>query len=118
MEGKRRVGSSSSSSFTSQLFGPKKPNSSSANFNSIFSPPSKGTSRNILSSNHGSLDQCKESAACNLSSSLYYGGQDVYSRTTHNQTYPTINKDQVRDDDDAKSLDACRGNWWQGSLYY
>ncbi|KAL9294100.1 hypothetical protein AtEden1_Chr3g0201821 [Arabidopsis thaliana] len=87
MEGKGRVGSSSSSSFTAQLFGPKEP-SSSANFNSIF-PPSKGTARNILSSKHGSLEQRKEAGTCNLSSSLYYGGQDVYSHPTHNHTYPT-----------------------------
>ncbi|VVB04587.1 unnamed protein product [Arabis nemorensis] len=40
MEGKGRVGSSSSSCLTSQLFGPKEP-SSSSNFNSIFPPPSK-----------------------------------------------------------------------------
>lgn len=27
---------------------------------------------------------------CHLSSSLYYGGQDVYSRSTTNQTYPAV----------------------------
>ncbi|KAG7564727.1 hypothetical protein ISN44_As10g014810 [Arabidopsis suecica] len=116
MDGKGRVGSALSSSFTAQLFGPKEP-SSPANFNSIFPPPSKGTSRNILSSKHGFLEQRKESATCNLSSSLYYGGQDVYSQSTHNHTYNTINKDQNRDNNDASS-DASRGNWWQGSLYY
>ncbi|XP_024013770.1 uncharacterized protein LOC18021123 [Eutrema salsugineum] len=112
--------SSSSSSFTTQLFGPKEP-SSSSNFNSIFPPPSKGTARNILSSKHGSLDERKESATCNLSSSLYYGGQDVYSGSTSNHTYPTVNKAQPRGNDDASgnnSQDASRGNWWQGSLYY
>ncbi|CAL9247374.1 unnamed protein product [Arabidopsis halleri] len=135
MEGKGRVGSSSSSSYTAKIFGPKEP-SSSANFNSIFPPPSKsiqGTSRNILSSKHGSLDQRKESATCNLSSSLYYGGQDVYSQSTHNHTHTTvketksltlqnvvsnqINKDQNRDNNDANSSDASRGNWWQGIIY-
>ncbi|EOA25344.1 hypothetical protein CARUB_v10018666mg [Capsella rubella] len=89
MEGKGRVGSSpSSSSFTAQLFGPKE-STSSANFNSIFPPPSKGTSRNILSSKHGSLEKSKNTSTCNLSSSLYYGGQDVYSQSTQNHTYPT-----------------------------
>ncbi|WZY98867.1 hypothetical protein YC2023_071196 [Brassica napus] len=59
MEGKGKVGSSSSSSFTNQLFGPKEP-SSSSNFSSIFPPPSKGTTGNmILSSKHGSLGQWK-----------------------------------------------------------
>ncbi|XP_023638667.1 uncharacterized protein LOC17885986 isoform X2 [Capsella rubella] len=118
MEGKGRVGSSpSSSSFTAQLFGPKE-STSSANFNSIFPPPSKGTSRNILSSKHGSLEKSKNTSTCNLSSSLYYGGQDVYSQSTQNHTYPTINKDQDRDNTDTNSSDASRGNWWQGSLYY
>ncbi|KFK34008.1 hypothetical protein AALP_AA5G090200 [Arabis alpina] len=123
MEGKGRVGSSSSSSsssFTAQLFGTKEPSSSSS-FNSIFPPPSKGTGRNILSSKYGFQDQRKETATCNLSSSLYYGGQDVYSRSTNNQTYPNVNKAQSKEDDDASgnnSLDASRGNWWQGSLYY
>jgi hypothetical protein len=27
---------------------------------------------------------------CHLSSSLYYGGQDVYARSTTNQTYPPV----------------------------
>ncbi|KAF3513994.1 hypothetical protein F2Q69_00007653 [Brassica cretica] len=99
MEGKGKVGSSSSSSsFTNQLFGPKEP-SSSSNFSSIFPPPSKGTTGNmILSSKHGSLGQCQESATCNLSSSLYYGGQDVYSGSTSNHNYHTVNKAQSRGD--------------------
>ncbi|KAL0678477.1 hypothetical protein Bca4012_006458 [Brassica carinata] len=117
MEGKGKVGSSSSSSFTNQLFGPKEP-SSSSNFSSIFPPPSKGTTRNmILSSKHGSLGQCQESATCNLSSSLYYGGQDVYSGSTRNHTYHTVNKAQSRGDSEASennSMDASRGNWWKG----
>ncbi|KAG2329783.1 hypothetical protein Bca52824_000963 [Brassica carinata] len=121
MEGKGKMGSSlSSSSFTTQLFGPKEP-SSSSNFSSIF-PPSKGTTGNmILSSKHGSLGQSKESATCNLSSSLYYGGQDVCSGSTSNHTYPIVNKSQPKGDDVASgnnSMDASRGNWWQGSLYY
>ncbi|KAH0893359.1 hypothetical protein HID58_055788 [Brassica napus] len=95
MEGKGKVGSSSSSSFTNQLFGPKEP-SSSSNFSSIFPPPSKGTTGNmILSSKHGSLGQCQESATCNLSSSLYYGGQDVYSGSTSNHTYHTVRPDYI-----------------------
>ncbi|XP_010503302.1 PREDICTED: uncharacterized protein LOC104780496 isoform X2 [Camelina sativa] len=104
---KGQAGSSSSSSFTAQLFGPKE-STSSANFNSIFPPPSKsfqGTARNILSSKHGSLEKRKDSSTCNLSSSIYYGGQE-------------INKDQDRDKNDANSSDASRGDWWQGSLYY
>ncbi|XP_010515010.1 PREDICTED: uncharacterized protein LOC104790909 isoform X2 [Camelina sativa] len=119
MEGKGRVGSSSSSSssFAAQLFGPKE-STSSANVNSIFPPPSKGTAGNILSSKHGSLEKRKDSSTCNLSSSIYYGGQEVYSKATQNYTYPPINKNQNRDNNDANSPDASRGDWWQGSLYY
>ncbi|KAG2670060.1 hypothetical protein I3843_14G065000 [Carya illinoinensis] len=43
---------------------------------------------------------------CHLSSSLYYGGQDIYSQ------FP---KD---DPNGNNSNSASRGNWWQGSLYY
>ncbi|KAJ4895648.1 hypothetical protein Rs2_22442 [Raphanus sativus] len=114
MEGKGNARSSSS------FFGPKEPTSSST-FKSIFPPPSKETTGNILSSKHGSLGQRKESTTCNLSSSLYYGGQDVYSGSTSNHTYPTVNKAHPREDNDASgnnSQDASRGNWWQGSLYY
>ncbi|KAG2311963.1 hypothetical protein Bca4012_026483 [Brassica carinata] len=120
MEGKGKAGSSSSSSsFTAQLFGPKEPSCSSS-FKSIFLPPSKGTG-NFLSSKNGPIDYRKESATCNLSSSLYYRGQDVYSGSTSSHTYPTVNKDQTRGDDDASGnnlMDASRGNWWKGSLYY
>ncbi|XP_009150549.1 uncharacterized protein LOC103873890 [Brassica rapa] len=122
MDGKGKAGSSSSSSssFTAQLFGLKEPSCSSS-FKSIFPPPSKGTSENILSSKNGPIDYRKESATCNLSSSLYYGGQDIYSGSTSNHTYSTVNRAQSRGDDDASgnnSMDASRGNWWKGSLYY
>jgi hypothetical protein len=59
---------------------------------------------------------------CHLSSSLYYGGQDVYARSTTNQTYPPVKNDRRRSgEDDANGQnpqDVSRGNWWQGSLYY
>ncbi|CAH8350773.1 unnamed protein product [Eruca vesicaria subsp. sativa] len=117
MEGKGKAGSSSSSSsITAQLSGPKE-RSCSSNFKSIFPPPSKGTSGNILSSKNGSIDHRKESSTCNLSSSLYYGGQDVYSGSTSSHTYHNVNKAQPRGDDDASgnnSTDASRGNWWKG----
>ncbi|KAG2310928.1 hypothetical protein Bca4012_025434 [Brassica carinata] len=133
MEGKGRVGSSTSSSFTTELFGfkdPSPPPSSSGIFSSIFPHPSKGVTRDGPSPRHGSLAQRSESSTmqedrvepCHLSSSLYYGGQDVYSRSTTNQTYPTVQNERSRSrEDDANgqnSQDVSRGNWWQGSLYY
>ncbi|KAL8508984.1 hypothetical protein ACS0TY_016245 [Phlomoides rotata] len=50
------------------------------------------------------------------SSSIYYGGQDIYSRpqSAQNPRAPTYNKYEAEDDSDSAS----RGNWWQGSLYY
>ncbi|CAI9780109.1 unnamed protein product [Fraxinus pennsylvanica] len=50
------------------------------------------------------------------SSSIFYGGQDVYSRpqNTQSQGLTTFGKDGEEDD----SGSASRGNWWQGSLYY
>ncbi|KAL0710004.1 hypothetical protein Bca4012_016982 [Brassica carinata] len=134
MEGKGRAASStSSSSLTTELFGskdPSPPSSSSGIFSSIFPHPSKGVARDGQSYKHGSQAQRRESSKaqedrvepCNLSSSLYYGGQDVYSRSTTNQTYPTVkNEGPRREENDANgqnSQDVSRGNWWQGSLYY
>ncbi|CAH2069448.1 unnamed protein product [Thlaspi arvense] len=130
MEGKGRVGSSPSSSFTAELFGskdPSPPSSSSGIFSSIFPHPSKGVTRDGQSSKHGSQAQRRESSTtqenrvepCHLSSSLYYGGQDVYSQSTTNQTYPTAKKRTGEDDANGQnSQDVARGNWWQGSLYY
>ncbi|KAJ4725702.1 Plant/T7H20-70 protein [Melia azedarach] len=58
---------------------------------------------------------------CHLSSSLYYGGQDIYSQSpdTHaSGLYPILKKDGGEDDNGNNSHGASRGNWWQGSLYY
>nr|XP_043634682.1 uncharacterized protein LOC122605793 [Erigeron canadensis] len=52
-----------------------------------------------------------------LSSSIYYGGQEVYSPNTQtNRPHHTFKKDGG--DDDPNGSSASRGNWWQGSLYY
>lgn len=53
----------------------------------------------------------------NLSSSLYYGGQDIYLKTPSHPTsssYPLYKKDGGEDDPSGDS----RSNWWEGSLYY
>ncbi|XP_024028064.1 uncharacterized protein LOC21399963 [Morus notabilis] len=152
MEGKKQVGSSSSS-FTTELFGSKDSSSSSGIFGSIFPPPSNskvlereslhsgtpGKNENFVNKScntkSGTADDAfsKESESqsqqnrdttsnyyeqrvqqpCHLSSSIYYGGQDIYSRPpgAENSTYK---KDGTEDD----SGSASRGNWWQGSLYY
>ncbi|CAN4116013.1 unnamed protein product [Withania somnifera] len=126
MEGEKKPTSSSSSSFTSDLFGSKdsSASSSSAIFGSIFSSPSKEVlllalklpARPAQNKQPSSFYQNEKVQPCHLSSSIYYGGQDVYSfpQNNLNSTCPTFNKDNGEDD----SGSASRGNWWQGSLYY
>ncbi|TKY65955.1 Proteasome inhibitor-related protein [Spatholobus suberectus] len=137
MEGRKQMGSSS---FTSELFGSNQSQKSSASgiFESLFSPPSKVLGRESLRSevsgktategwssiigiqdyiSKGS-DAETQSTPCHLSSSLYYGGQDIYSRpkSTKDSGLNSLlhKKDGVEDD----SGSASRGNWWKGSLYY
>ncbi|CAN8248467.1 unnamed protein product [Cochlearia groenlandica] len=124
----RTATSSSSSSFTAEFFGSKDPSppssSSSGIFSSMFPHPSKGSARDVSSYKHSTQGQRRESLTaredraepCHLSSSLYYGGQDVYSRSTTNQTERPISRDD--DANGQNSQDVSRGNWWQGSLYY
>ncbi|CAN4095823.1 unnamed protein product [Withania somnifera] len=130
---------SSSSSFTNELFGPREPSNSTL-FGSVFGPHSMGLRRDAIhSGNRGSSriqdsgNHCsnntkyetsdngskrnqneKVEAPCNLSSSIYYGGQDVYPPTNH--TTGSQNNIVKKDGDGSNSVS--RGNWWQGSLYY
>ncbi|KAI5682603.1 hypothetical protein M9H77_03831 [Catharanthus roseus] len=147
MEGRKQ---SSSSSFTTDLFGSKdSPVSSSSTgiFNSIFAPSSpKVLGRESLRSAETVerkqdppatlLSNSKTTAAenifpgenqskevgsyyneekvqpCHLSSSIYYGGQDVYSNPqSQSSVHTTFSKDTGEDDSGLAS----RGNWWQGN---
>ncbi|XP_028772948.1 uncharacterized protein LOC114739251 [Neltuma alba] len=143
---KHQLGSSSSS-LTSELFGSNEshPSSSSGIFGSIFSPSSKmlggeslrselrgktpsGT-RDDISRMHdndtqsrankdtSSIYQEQRVQPCPLSSSIFYGGQDVYyhPQSTENAGLNSLDKKDVGEDD---SGIASRGNWWKGSLYY
>ncbi|KAK6790121.1 hypothetical protein RDI58_013921 [Solanum bulbocastanum] len=132
--------SSSSSSFTNELFGPKEPSNSTL-FASVFGAPSTGLRRDPIhsgdhrgssriqdpgyqygnntkygtSDNGSKINQNeKVEAPCNLSSSIYYGGQDVYPPTNQN----TGSQNNIVKKDGDGSNAASRGNWWQGSLYY
>ncbi|XP_038905460.1 uncharacterized protein LOC120091479 isoform X3 [Benincasa hispida] len=51
---------------------------------------------------------------CHLSSSIYYGGRDVYTQNPGTGFNSSLKRDGGEDD----SGGASRGNWWQGSLYY
>lgn len=67
-----------------------------------------------------SIYQSETSEPCYFSSSIYYGGQEVYSPTGQNTNSQHILRKDGGDDDsnDNSSSSASRGNWWQGSLYY
>ncbi|GMH30065.1 hypothetical protein Nepgr_031908 [Nepenthes gracilis] len=158
MDGRKKSGSSSSSSsFTNDLVGSKDSSSSPAGvFESIFAPPSKVVGRESASTDTTekqdspnddsntetdsawfpeNLSRRKEGEThrmaqrsidsilpeervrpCHFSSSIYYGGQDVYANppSTQSTSSSTFKKDGDDHDDDSAS----RGNWWQGSLYY
>ncbi|KAG8374355.1 hypothetical protein BUALT_Bualt11G0123200 [Buddleja alternifolia] len=139
MEGGKKSGSS----FTSDLFGEKHSSSSSSGgiFSSIFPTPSKSPETKLfrLSETENENDSTRVSGEkdqsrittikdksssfqeekvqpFNYSSSIYYGGRDIYSqpKSVENPGLTTFNKDAGEDD----SGSASRGNWWQGSLYY
>ncbi|KAG8376964.1 hypothetical protein BUALT_Bualt09G0118900 [Buddleja alternifolia] len=96
-----------------------------------------GQNKSTTSKDNSSYYQEEKVQPFHYSSSIYYGGQDVYSRpeSVQNPTFTTcgvarfngsrtnlsklnyydqFNKDGGEDD----SGGASRGNWWQGSLYY
>ncbi|GMI65857.1 Salt Induced Serine rich [Hibiscus trionum] len=140
MEGSKGVGSSS---FTSELFGSKDlPSSSSGNgiLSSIFGPPSKVLGRESLHpdsntnrqnepwntkpgpagenpNTYRSSYQEQRVQPCNLSSSIYYGGQDIYPLPQSSQGYAS-NSMYKKNGGEEDSGMASRGNWWLGSLYY
>ncbi|KAL5058043.1 hypothetical protein RYX36_029647 [Vicia faba] len=160
MEGRKQLGSSSSSSsssFTSELFGSidfHPSSGSSGIFDSIFSPSSKvfgreslrsalngkiaaaegsnskigtqdymskgseGESENKTNRDMSYVYQEQRVQPCQLSSSIYYGGQDVYSHPQSTRGGLGSNTMYKKDDGEDDSGSASRGNWWQGSLYY
>ncbi|KAA8539665.1 hypothetical protein F0562_026356 [Nyssa sinensis] len=81
---------------------------------------SKGEGSGKPSKERNSIYQNEKVEPCNFSSSIYYGGQEVYSPSSQT-TGPqhTSKKDWGEDDPNgSNSNSASRGNWWQGSLYY
>ncbi|KAK9998738.1 hypothetical protein SO802_018341 [Lithocarpus litseifolius] len=76
----------------------------------------------IPNNDRGSVFQEERVEPCHLSSSLYYGGQDVYSQypsTQNSGSFPLFKEDGGEDDLNGNNANsASRGNWWQGSLYY
>ncbi|KAE9611016.1 hypothetical protein Lal_00015835 [Lupinus albus] len=55
---------------------------------------------------------------CSLSSSIYYGGQDIYPLPPNpKNNVGLFSKEKNYEGEDDKEF-ASRGNWWKGSLYY
>ncbi|MFS7898385.1 hypothetical protein Hanom_Chr00s022069g01761361 [Helianthus anomalus] len=125
-------------SFTERLFGPKDAPSTSSSglFSSVFGPSSTGLGRHSKSTGQefggtkpptqdyktqrttGEKDgspvyQNGIAEPSYLSSSIYYGGQEVYSSNTHTNHPQYIFKKHGGDDDPSAS----RGNWWQGNNF-
>lgn len=67
----------------------------------------------------GSKYQNETAEPCYLSSSIYYGGQEVYSPNSQSSTQHMFKRDGGNEDPNGGNAHgASRGNWWQGSLYY
>lgn len=140
---KRLTGSSSSSfcgssSSIAELFeAPSSPPSDSSSiFRTVFGPPSMGRGRNstthlgnLKHASPGNREQSNKGEnskssyyqeetieqPCYYSSSILYGGQEVYFPSTRpSEPHLTFMKDEQDDDPNSAS----RGNWWKGSLYY
>lgn len=86
------------------------------------SPGKNGEGVNNSKKDRNSIFQEGRVEPCQLSSSIYYGGQESYSHSPSTQTtgsYPIFKKHGEDDDPNSNnSQSASRGNWWQGSLYY
>lgn len=78
---------------------------------------SDGETQSTANKDMSSIYQEQRVQPCHLSSSIYYGGQDVYSRpqSAQDSEFNSLYKKDGGEDD---SGSASRGNWWQGSLYY
>lgn len=78
----------------------------------------RGESGGRTSKERNSIYQNETAEPCYFSSSIHYGGQEVYSSTAQStNTQYTLRKDGSEDDPNGNNS-ASRGNWWQGSLYY
>ncbi|OIT31851.1 PREDICTED: uncharacterized protein LOC109208152 [Nicotiana attenuata] len=92
--------------------------------NQSFGNAKYGTSENGSQRSRGDIKkaiyQNETTEPCHLSSSIYYGGQDVYYPTTQIPGYQNTFKKNEEDDSQNGNNSNCasRGNWWQGSLYY
>ncbi|XP_030964464.1 uncharacterized protein LOC115985683 isoform X2 [Quercus lobata] len=122
---KRYEGVAGKNSGTEVMGSWQKPNSENHTWNmkqETSAMNSKVARCSIPNNDRGSVFQEQRVEPCHLSSSLYYGGQDVYSQypsTQNSESFPLFKEDGGEDDLNGNNANsASRGNWWQGSLYY
>ncbi|XVF19976.1 hypothetical protein REPUB_Repub11eG0157800 [Reevesia pubescens] len=75
---------------------PKQPVEGSAWRHGMQAPLAEGSTYNIHNKDRNSVFQEERVEPCHLSSSLYYGGQDIYFRSSSTQTstsYPIVSLD-------------------------
>lgn len=78
----------------------------------------KGKRSGITKKELTSIYQNDRAEPC-YNSSIYYGGQDVYSPSNTITSHHLVRKDVEEDDPNGNvASSASRGNWWLGSLYY
>ncbi|KAK1364932.1 suppressor protein SRP40-like [Heracleum sosnowskyi] len=83
-------------------------------------PKGSGQIGSVQSKDWSTIYQNETVEPCYFNSSIYYGGQEIYSTNLQSKnTYNTFKKEGGDDDSNGSNLNsASRGNWWQGSLYY
>ncbi|XP_058751768.1 uncharacterized protein LOC131624866 [Vicia villosa] len=76
-----------------------------------------GGAHNTKNTDISCLYQNHNVHTCHLSSSIFYGGQDIYPQTqsSQNASFNSLYNNYGGEDD---SEMATRGDWWQGGLYY
>ncbi|KAA8534153.1 hypothetical protein F0562_031654 [Nyssa sinensis] len=80
---------------------------------------SKGEGSGIASKDRHSIYQNGTTEPCYFSSSIYYGGQEMYSPTGQTTGSQHIFKKDGGEEDDPNGNNvnsASRGNWWQGMI--
>uniref|UniRef100_A0A2P2QP71 Uncharacterized protein MANES_09G098500 n=1 Tax=Rhizophora mucronata TaxID=61149 RepID=A0A2P2QP71_RHIMU len=81
------------------------------------SKSNEGGNQSTPNKDMSSIYQDQRVQPCHLSSSIYYGGQDIYNHPQSSQG-SSLNSMFKQDGTEDDTGSASRGNWWQGSLYY
>ncbi|XP_020225920.1 uncharacterized protein LOC109807734 [Cajanus cajan] len=83
-----------------------------------FSKGYDSKAKDAMNKEISSIYQNQRVQPCQLSSSILYGGQEIYSthQNTENEGFNSFKYKNDGGENDSEI--ASRGDWWQGSLYY